>query len=163
MANRVAIADGVDPLAEKRRANTPTFRAAAAAAFEAKRPRWRSARTARAWMQSLEKHAFPEAGALRVDTIAQDDILRVLKPLWSTRPQRARKLRHAPVVPGPRSRRGECGGGSHRRGVARHLDPPTNPTLRAKRSRFTTDFIGWAEPAFRSSSNERIVANHLSL
>ena len=93
MANRVAIADGIDPLAEKRRANTPTFRAAAAATFEANRPRWRSARTARAWMQSLEKHAFPEIGALRVHTIAQDDVLRILKPLWSTRPQLARKLR----------------------------------------------------------------------
>ena len=93
MANRVAIADGIDPLAGKRRANTPTFRAAALATFEANRPRWRSARTARAWMQSLEKHAFPEIGALRVDTIGQDDILRILKPLWSTRPQLARKLR----------------------------------------------------------------------
>ena len=28
MANCVAIADGIDPLAEKRRANTPTFRVA---------------------------------------------------------------------------------------------------------------------------------------
>ena len=93
MANRVAIADGIDPLAGKRRANTPTFRAAAVATFEANRPRWRSARTARAWMQSLEKHAFPEIGTLRVDTIGQDDILRILKPLWSTRPQLARKLR----------------------------------------------------------------------
>ena len=53
-ADRVAIADGIDPLAEKRRANTPTFRAAATATFEANRPRWRSAKTARAWMQSLE-------------------------------------------------------------------------------------------------------------
>ena len=93
MANRVAIADGIDPLVEKRRANTPTFRTAAVATFEANRPRWRSARTARAWMQSLEKHAFPEVGALRVNTIAQDDILRILKPLWSNRPQLARKLR----------------------------------------------------------------------
>ena len=93
MANRVAIADGIDPLAGKRRANTPTFRAAAVATFKANRPRWRAARTARAWMQSLEKHAFPEIGALRVDTITQDDILRILKPLWSTRPQLARKLR----------------------------------------------------------------------
>lgn len=44
-------------------------------------------------MQSLEKHAFPEIGAQRVNTIGQDDILRILKPLWSTRPQLARKLR----------------------------------------------------------------------
>ena len=65
MANRVAIADGLAPLAEKRRANTPTFRAAALATFEANRPRWRSARTARAWLQSLEKHAFPEIGGER--------------------------------------------------------------------------------------------------
>ena len=35
MANRVAIADGIDPLAGNRRANTPTFRAAAVATFEA--------------------------------------------------------------------------------------------------------------------------------
>ena len=93
MANRVAIADGIDPLAEKRRANTPTFRAAAVATFEANRPRWRSDRTARAWMQSLEKHAFPEIGHLRVDRIGQEDLLRILKPLWNSRPQLARKLR----------------------------------------------------------------------
>ena len=93
MANRVAIADGIDPLAGKRRANTPTFRAAAVATCEANRPRWRSAKTARAWMQSMEKHAFPEIGALRVNTIGQDDILRILKPLWSSRPQMARRLR----------------------------------------------------------------------
>ena len=93
MANRVAIADGMDPLAEKRRANTPTFRAAAVATFEANRPRWRSARTGCAWMQSLEKHAFPEIGGLRVNGIGQDDVRRILKPLWHTRPQLARKLR----------------------------------------------------------------------
>ena len=93
MANRVAIADGIDPLAEKRRANTPTFRAAALATLEANRPRWRSAKTARAWMQSLEKHVFPAIGALPVERIGHDDVLCILKPLWSTRPQLARKLR----------------------------------------------------------------------
>ena len=93
MANRVAIADGIDPLAEKRRANTPTFRAAAVATWEANRPRWRSAKTARAWMQSLEKHVFPAIGALPVERIGHDEVLRILKPLWSTRPQLARKLR----------------------------------------------------------------------
>ena len=93
MVNRVAIADGIDPLAEKRRANTPTFRAAAVATWEANRPRWRSAKTARAWMQSLEKHVFPAIGALPVERVGHDEVLRILKPLWSTRPQLARKLR----------------------------------------------------------------------
>ena len=47
IANRVAIADGIDLLAGNRRANAPTFRAAAVATFEANRPQWRSAQTAR--------------------------------------------------------------------------------------------------------------------
>ena len=38
-ANRVAIADGLDPLAEKRKARTPTFRHAAERTFEANKPR----------------------------------------------------------------------------------------------------------------------------
>ena len=41
--NRVAIADGRDPLAEKRRVAIPTFRQAAEQTFEANKPRWRNA------------------------------------------------------------------------------------------------------------------------
>ena len=52
MANRLAVAEGRNPLAEKRRARTPTFRKAALATFEANRPRWRDGKTARNWMQS---------------------------------------------------------------------------------------------------------------
>ena len=47
MANRVAIADGIDLLAGNRRANTPTLRAAAVATFEVNRPQWRATQTAR--------------------------------------------------------------------------------------------------------------------
>ena len=44
-------------------------------------------------MQLLKKHTFPEIGALPVERVGHDGVLRILKPLWSTRPQLARKLR----------------------------------------------------------------------
>lgn len=92
-ANRVAIADGQNPLAEKRKAKTPTFRHAADQVFEANKPRWRNAKHTANWMASLEKYAFPTLGDLPVDQISREDVLRVLSPIWTSRPERARRLR----------------------------------------------------------------------
>ena len=94
-ANRVAIADGRDPLAEKRKARMPTFREAAQKTFDANRPRWRSEKVAKKWWQAMEKHAFPILGNKRVDRIGRDDVLRTLTPLWTSRPEQARKLRQS--------------------------------------------------------------------
>ena len=91
--NRAAIADGRDPLAEKRRAALPTFRQAAELTFEATRPRWRNAKHTKNWMQGLAKYALPVIGGLRVDRILREDVLRILTPIWATRPETARKLR----------------------------------------------------------------------
>ena len=93
-ANRVAIADGRDPLAEKRRANVPTFRQAAGATLAANRPRWRSGKTASNWTQQLERHAFGALGDLPVDRIGREDVLKILVPLWTGKPEIARKLRN---------------------------------------------------------------------
>jgi len=93
MANRLAVANGRDPLADRRRAKTPTFREAAQATFEANRPRWRDTKTARNWMQGMQKRAFPVIGKMPVDRIRREDILRILKPVWSAHPDVARKLR----------------------------------------------------------------------
>ena len=91
--NRVAIADGRNPLAEKIRARIPTFREAAEKTIEANRPRWRSPKTDRNWTAALERHAFPILGNMRVDRIGREDVLRVLTPLWTGKPEQARKLR----------------------------------------------------------------------
>ncbi|MCY3818384.1 MAG: tyrosine-type recombinase/integrase [Gammaproteobacteria bacterium] len=93
MANRLAIADGRNPLTEKKRARTPTFRKAAEATFEANRPRWRDGKTARNWMQGMERRAFPVIGDMRVDQIRRQDILSILTPVWTAHPDVARKLR----------------------------------------------------------------------
>ena len=92
-ANRVAIADGGNPLAEKRKARTPTFRHAAEQTFEANKPRWRSAKHAANWIASIEKDAFPTLGDLPVDEIGREQVLRILTPIWTSRPERARRVR----------------------------------------------------------------------
>ncbi len=92
-ANRVAIADGRDPLAEKRRDHVPTFREAAERTHEANRPRWHSSKTAKSWMQQLERRAFPVVGKMPVNEIGREHVLRILTPLWTKHPEVARKLR----------------------------------------------------------------------
>ena len=93
--NRKLARAGGDPLAAKRRVKLPTFQEAAKRTFEANRPRWRSERVARKWWQTLEKHAFPILGDMRLDRIGREDVLRVLTPLWTSRPEQARKLRQS--------------------------------------------------------------------
>ena len=93
--NRKLARVGGDPLAAKRQATVPTFREAAKRTFEANRPRWRSEKVARKWWQTLEKHALPILGDTRLDRIGREDVLRVLTPLWTSRPEQARKLRQS--------------------------------------------------------------------
>ena len=91
--NRSAVADGRDPLAEKRKAKTPTFREATETVFELNRPRWRNEKHVKNWIQSMEKYALPRLGDLQVDEIDREAVLSVLTPIWTSRPERARRLR----------------------------------------------------------------------
>ena len=50
------------PLAEKRKAKIPTFREAALQTYEALKPRWRSGKHTRNWLQIMEKYAIPIIG-----------------------------------------------------------------------------------------------------
>ena len=92
-ANRVAIADGRDPLAERRQPKTPSFREASDRALEANRARWRNAKTAENWIATMAKYVHPVFGDRRVDEVGREDVLRVLTPIWSTKPEIGRKVR----------------------------------------------------------------------
>ena len=91
--NRRLARRGGDPLSDKRKAKVPTFREAAVLTFEANRARWRHAKTATNWTGSMAKYAYPVFGDRRVDQIGREDVLRVLAPLWTRKPEMARKLR----------------------------------------------------------------------
>ena len=91
--NRVAIESGRNPLAEKRKAAVPTFREAAERTFKASRARWRNEKVASNWLQQLERHAFKRLGAMSVDQIGREDVLAVLSPIWTAKPETARRVR----------------------------------------------------------------------
>ncbi len=92
-ANRTLIAEGGDPLEAKRETAVPTFREAAQKTFEANKTRWRNAKATANWMQQLEKYAFPILGGMRVDRVGREHLLRVLSPIWTTKPETGRKVR----------------------------------------------------------------------
>ena len=85
---------GRDPLAEKRKARTPTFQEAAEKTFEANRGRWRSDVTARNWERGMKKHVLPFIGDIPVDQLTRENVLRVLTSIWTSKPEIARKQRN---------------------------------------------------------------------
>ncbi len=91
--DRAAIANGRDPLAEKHAPAMPTFKEAAHAVHEANKPRWRNARHVASWIQTLERHAMPALGNTPLDHIDRGNVLGVLKPIWTSRPETARRVR----------------------------------------------------------------------
>ena len=91
--NRRLARRGGDPLAAKRRASAPTFQEAAERTFEANRARWRNNKTTSNWLQGMAKRVLPVLGDMRVDAIGREDVLRILTPIWTGKPEIARKLR----------------------------------------------------------------------
>ncbi len=91
--NRRIVRRGGDPLAEKRKRRAPTFAEAFAKVIDANSSRWRSPKTAKNWRESIERYAMPAIGALTVDRIGREDVLRILTPIWTQKPAIARKLR----------------------------------------------------------------------
>ena len=91
--NRRLARSGGDPLGEKRKDTTPTFREAAQQTHEANKPRWRNGKHTVSWMQMLERYAIPRLGSMPVDRIGREHVLSVLTPVWNSRPETARRLR----------------------------------------------------------------------
>ncbi len=90
---RTAVAEGKDPLTEKRKPGKPTLREAAYTVHKDNKPRWRNLKHAAAWIGTLERYAFPMIGNKPIDKIGRADVLTVLSPIWSTRPETARRVR----------------------------------------------------------------------
>lgn len=85
---------GRDPIVERDRDRKPipTFKAATLAAHEALKDGW-AVKSAAAFLSSLEEHAFPIIGQLRVDHVEASNIRDTLEPIWLKIPVMARKVR----------------------------------------------------------------------
>lgn len=70
----------------------PTFRDFSTELFESLSDGWRNAKHKWQWTHSLRDHASALLDK-RVDAITTEDVLGTLRPIWSTKPETARRVR----------------------------------------------------------------------
>lgn len=90
---RRLIAMGDDPIAKKQQAKPKTFRDAALELIESKRPGWKNAKHAAQWTATLEAYVFPKIGQVQVAKVETADVIGVLTPIWSKKPETANRVR----------------------------------------------------------------------
>jgi integrase len=90
---RRKIARGLNPIDERKRdGGIPTFGAMADDVRETLAAGFRNEKHKAQWKSTLKTYAAPLCGK-PVDTIATDDILSVLKPIWTTKAETASRVR----------------------------------------------------------------------
>ena len=96
------VCDGVDPILEKRAAESArraaatkkmTFAEAADRYIAIQESGWRNAKHARQWRNSLDKYVTPKIGRLDVGDIGITQVLSVLEPIWHTTTETASRIR----------------------------------------------------------------------
>jgi len=94
--------EGIDPIEARRAtraqvrldaAKAMTFKQCAQAYIKAHRAGWRNIKHAAQWEATLATYAEPIIGALPVQAIDTALVLRVLEPIWETKPETAGRLR----------------------------------------------------------------------
>jgi hypothetical protein len=94
--------EGIDPIearkakhAEERlaAATALTFRECADRYIEAHKGGWRNSKHAKQWPSTLEAYVYPVLGALPVQAVDVGLIMKVLEPIWHTKPETASRVR----------------------------------------------------------------------
>lgn len=85
---------GADPVQERDRERvvTPTFAETVTEAHATLKSGW-SDKTAGAFLASLQAHACPKLGTLKVSSIGSAEVITALAPIWTDKPVMARKVR----------------------------------------------------------------------
>ena len=85
---------GQDPVAARRaeRDGMPTFKEVAESTHKARLGTWRNGKHTAQWLATLEAHAFPALGSLPVNRVQSGDVLKVLLPIWTEKPETARRV-----------------------------------------------------------------------
>jgi integrase len=87
--------DGEDPLADLRRTKLApvTFKQAAETVHASHAATFKNEKHKAQWLASLKADVFPVIGDLSVSAIQSSDVLRTLSPIWTTKPETARRLK----------------------------------------------------------------------
>lgn len=86
------IAEGRDPIAEKRKAVEPSFAECAGMFLDSMEGKWRNEKHRAQWRSTLDTYCKPieHMGVSKIDT---EQVLRVLQPIWTTKSETASRLR----------------------------------------------------------------------
>ncbi len=94
--------DGIDPIEARKAkrdgamleaAKAITFDACAKAYIEAHEAGWQNAKHRDQWRNTLKTYTSPEFGALPVQAVDLRVVMKVLEPIWHTKPETASRLR----------------------------------------------------------------------
>ncbi len=88
---RTVARNGGDPLAVSRKA-VPTFRALAIEVHAQRLPTWKNPKHAQQWINTLRDYAYPHIGEMEVDRIGSPEVLAVLSPIWTDKPETAKRV-----------------------------------------------------------------------
>ena len=83
--------NGGDPLAINRKA-VPSFKALAIEVHAQRLPTWKNPKHAQQWINTLRDYAFPHIGDMEVDRIGSPEVLAVLTPIWTAKPETAKRV-----------------------------------------------------------------------
>ena len=90
---RRQIAQGINPIEARKRANCiPTFGKVADDVRQSLSEGFRNEKHKAQWKSTLESYAGP-LRAKPVDTVGTDDVLAILKPIWTVKPETASRVR----------------------------------------------------------------------
>jgi len=100
---RVQVRRGGDPMAERQKtaaiekprtkATVPTFAHCADEYIKAHRDGWKNEKHIDQWESTLKNYAGPVIGKKPVDQVVVEDVLKILKPIWTSKPETATRLR----------------------------------------------------------------------
>jgi integrase len=101
-AARKLLAQGIDPIDQRRgeqeaakseAAAKTTFADAARDYIAGQEAGWRNPKHAPQWRASMRNHVFPHIGTMAVGEIDPNAVLRVLHPIWFTKPETGSRIR----------------------------------------------------------------------
>ena len=93
LTNRKLAREDGDPFEEKNRRSIPTFAEAARQVIDFHRPTWSNAKHIYQWEMTLSAYVFPKIGGRRVNQVTGEDVLSTLTPIWTTKPETARRVK----------------------------------------------------------------------
>lgn len=105
-ALRLKVKAGVDPLEERQqqaaeadaeaqaaRVAQVTFKDVAKGYIAANEDSWRNAKHRQQWRNTLDSYVYPEIGDMPVGEVETAHVLRIIEPIWKTKPETASRIR----------------------------------------------------------------------